>query len=146
MKPAILIGIAVASLGLGACREAINQVGAHDHAEHVACTFKEGAGLELSTEAAKHLKIQTQEVAASGNSARVPASAVLKSTKGDIVYVQNGGRFLRTPVVVSGSDGDHMVITEGLYEGDVVVVSGTQLLWLAELQAVNGGVGCADGH
>ena len=37
-------------------------------------------------------------------------------------------------------------VAEGLYEGDKIVVSGTKALWLAEVQAVNGGVGCAHGH
>jgi hypothetical protein len=33
-----------------------------------------------------------------------------------------------------------------LLEGDVIAVAGGRYLWLAELQAIKGGVGCADGH
>ena len=37
-------------------------------------------------------------------------------------------------------------VGDGLLEGDEIAVAGAQGLWLAELQAVKGGVGCADGH
>jgi hypothetical protein len=66
--------------------------------------------------------------------------------RGDFVFVDNGGWFLLTPVVATRSDGARVEISDGLYEGDVVVTRGVRKLALAEIQALNGGVGCADGH
>lgn len=117
----------------------------HDHAHHeheaLACSYKEGQGLELSPAGAKFIDLRT--VAFDG---RLPAEALLRTVKGDFVFVQNGSRLLRSPVQVGPMVAGHYAVSDGLYEGDIVVVSGVQHLWLAELQAVNGGVGCADGH
>jgi hypothetical protein len=81
---------------------------------------------------------------------RLPTAAVLRTVKGDFVYVANGPWFLRTPVTLGAADSpsapNSFALKEGLYEGDTIVTHGVRALWLAELQATNGGVGCADGH
>lgn len=76
----------------------------------------------------------------------VPSSAVVESVRGTFVYALNGESYLRTPVKLGTRSEDHIEIVDGLFEGDEVVTSGAKDLWLVELQAVNGGKGCADGH
>lgn len=76
----------------------------------------------------------------------VPDSAVLKTAKGSFAYVENAGFYLKTPVQTGNNRDGKIQILDGLFEGDVVVVRGTQGLYLTELQAVNAGAGCADGH
>lgn len=76
----------------------------------------------------------------------VPESALVESVRGVFVYVLNGGAYLRTPVHVGARREGRVEIAEGLFEGDEVVASGASGLWMVELQAVNGGKGCADGH
>ena len=76
----------------------------------------------------------------------IPASAVVESVRGDFVYAVNGSAFLRTPVVLGARQGDRVEVVDGLFEGDEVVAAGASHLWMIELQAVNGGKGCADGH
>jgi hypothetical protein len=75
----------------------------------------------------------------------IPADALLRTVRGDFVFVENGGWFLLTPVTAGAMDAARVAITDGLYEGDVVVTRGVRQLALAEIQALNGGVGCADG-
>jgi multidrug efflux pump subunit AcrA (membrane-fusion protein) len=62
------------------------------------------------------------------------------------IFVANGQRWLRTPVKVGTESAETAEITDGVLEGDLVVVAGVRDLWTAELQAIKGGVGCADGH
>lgn len=69
----------------------------------------------------------------------VPEAALLEAASGTFVYARNGDRFLRTPVKVGVRSGGAVEITEGLYEGDVVVSSGTVALWLIELRFTKGG-------
>jgi multidrug efflux pump subunit AcrA (membrane-fusion protein) len=76
----------------------------------------------------------------------IPASAVVESVRGSFVYAANGGAFLRTPVVLGSRQGDRIEVVDGLFEGDEIVTAGASALWMIELQAVNGGKGCADGH
>lgn len=76
----------------------------------------------------------------------VPAGAVVESVRGDFVYAANGASFLRTPVVLGPRQGDRIEVVDGLFEGDEIVAAGAANLWMIELQAVNGGKGCADGH
>lgn len=106
-----------------------------------AATYKAGHGLKLSAAARAFAGVDTAEF-----SGRLPASALLRTARGDFVYVDNDGWLLRTPVRLGPGDGATFAISDGLYEGDFIAVRGAQSLWLAELQAVNGGVGCADGH
>lgn len=76
----------------------------------------------------------------------VPRSALLRAAAGNFVYVVNGSHFLRTEVKTGQEGADFIEISDGLYAGDEVVKSPVNLLWYAELQAIRGGVGCADGH
>lgn len=69
----------------------------------------------------------------------VPASALLDAATGTFVYVENGEYFLRTPVTVGARSPDFVEITGGLYEGDVVVSSPVEQLWLTELRLTKGG-------
>lgn len=76
----------------------------------------------------------------------VPSSAVIESIRGPSVYVVNDDSFLRTPVQLGAKQEGKIEVTDGLFEGDKVVTQGAPDLWSIELQAVNGGKGCADGH
>lgn len=120
---------------------------AHNHPE-TACAYKEGHGVQLTPAAREFAELTTAEVAPQGDVwTAIPRNAVLDTANGPAVYVANGEWFLRTPVGLGQSLADGQVeITDGLYEGDAVAVGGLRVLALAEIQAVNGGVGCADGH
>jgi multidrug efflux pump subunit AcrA (membrane-fusion protein) len=65
---------------------------------------------------------------------------------GTFVYVPNGRYFFRTPVKVGRKTEETVEVLDGLYSGDEVVREPVTSLWLAELQALRGGVACADGH
>jgi hypothetical protein len=69
----------------------------------------------------------------------VPRSAVLDTATGTFVYVVNGTAYLRTPVKIGASDDSYFEITDGLYEGDIVVVTPVNQLWLSELRLTKGG-------
>ena len=111
-----------------------------------AAEFKKGQGLLLTPEAITFIGLRAGEVQASGDQVRVPFSALLRTSEGSFVFVQNGQRWLRTPVKAVAETADTLRVTDGLLEGDVIAVAGVWDLWLAELQATKGGVGCADGH
>ena len=116
-----------------------------------AATYKAGHGVQLTAVARQFAGLMTGEVgthafAGKGEVTAVPLSALLRTVRGDFIYVANGPWFLRTPVILGAIDATHVEITDGLYEGDTVVVRGVRALSLAEIQALNGGVGCADGH
>ena len=116
-----------------------------------AATYKAGHGLQLTSTSSAFIDVATADVgtrdfADAKGAAAIPADALVRTVKGDFVYVVNGEWYLRTPVKIGASEGAHFAVAEGLYEGDKIVVRGTRALWLAELQAINGGVGCADGH
>ncbi len=116
-----------------------------------AATYKAGHGVQLTKTARAFVGLETGEVASraiagSPEVTAIPAAALLRTVKGDFVYVANGEWFLRTPVVIGATDASHVEIKDGLYEGDTIVVKGVRGLSLAEIQALNGGVGCADGH
>jgi hypothetical protein len=116
-----------------------------------AASYKSGRGLQLSPAATAFINLQTTEVTArdfagaKGMSA-IPTEALLRTAKGDFVYVANGGWFLRTAVVIGATEASWLAVKDGLYEGDLVVTHGAHALWLAEIQAVNGGVACTEGH
>lgn len=76
----------------------------------------------------------------------VPSTSLLQTVSGTFVYVVNGKHFLRTEVKIGRVGNSLTEITEGLYPGDEVVKTSVDLLWYVELQAIRGGVGCADGH
>lgn len=116
-----------------------------------AARYKAGHGVQLSAAAQAFVGITTLEIGAAhertaGDGYTLPAVALLRTARGDFVYVANGDAYLRTPVTVHAVAGDEMVIRDGLFEGDVLVLHGVRALALAEIQALNGGVGCADGH
>ena len=116
-----------------------------------ATQYKAGHGLQLSPAASRFLGLECAEVTArdvgeARGVAALPAAALLRTVKGDFVFVANGSWLLRTPVQLGPDTGGWYEVKAGLYEGDTVVTHGTLALWLAELSATNGGVGCADGH
>jgi hypothetical protein len=111
-----------------------------------AAEFKKGQGLLLSAEAVEFIGLRSAEAQAKGTVVRIPLSAVVDTAEGKHVFVGNGQRWLRTAVTLGAVSGEAVDVTDGLLEGDVIVVAGGRYLWLAELQAIKGGVGCADGH
>lgn len=148
MKILLLLSTAAAVGLLAGCnRTAAQSALASTPAPAPAAAYKAGRGLQLSSAATAFVGLQTADVSVgNGGVATVPAGALLRTAKGDFMFVANGGWFLRTPVTVGPADGPRLAVKEGLYEGDTVVTHGAGALWLAEIQAVNGGVGCADGH
>jgi len=76
----------------------------------------------------------------------IPRSALLRTTEGDFTYTVSGERFVRTPVKLGVVNREFAEVTDGLFEGDKIVVQPVMTLWLAELQSIRGGKACADGH
>lgn len=72
----------------------------------------------------------------------VPNAALLHTTAGDFVYLENGAHFVRAAVKGGRTDGEFTEITDGLVAGDKVVVRATMTLWMTELHHVNGGDAC----
>lgn len=87
-----------------------------------------------------------QPQAAPRPSAVIPAAAVVESVRGAFVYTRNGPAYLRIPVRLGPRHSERIEVLDGLMEGDEIVTTGVYHLWMIELQAVNGGKGCADGH
>lgn len=69
----------------------------------------------------------------------VPERAVLRSSGGTFLYVENGDAWLRTPVKVGANDGDYVEIVDGVRGGEVVAATGVEQLWLTELRLTKGG-------
>lgn len=112
-------------------------------------SYRAGRGITLSAKAITALALEMAEVqnaAASSAYPAIPESSVLETIRGDFVYTLNGSAFLRVPVKLGARANGMVVVEDGLFEGDQVVKSGSYDLWMIELQAVNGGRGCADGH
>lgn len=135
---AVLAGATAALLALAGCSDS--------HAAPAteptpAALYKSGHGIQLSPAAREFAGVVTAPF-----TSRIPTEALVRTAKGDFVYVANGPWLLRTPVTVTPADGLSFVVTDGLYEGDLVAVRGARMLWITELGALNGGVGCADGH
>jgi hypothetical protein len=145
-----LILISIFALALSGCSN--THVSEEKHIElSPASIYKAGYGVQLTETARTFIELQTIEVAVhalagGAEVTAIPSTALLRTIKGDFVYVENGEWFLRTPVTVGDIDASHIEIKEGLYEGDTIVVKGTRGLYLSEIQILNGGVGCADGH
>jgi hypothetical protein len=134
-------------------REAVGGHLGDGHAAHdaVAATYKAGHGVRLGETAAAFVglrvsDVETRDLPGAAAIPAIPREALLKTVRGDFVYVDNGGWLLRTPVTTGAEAGGWVEIREGLYEGDRVAVAAVEAIWLAEIAAVNGGVGCADGH
>jgi len=151
MKPHLPgIFVALTALAVSGCTRSLAEAPLPE-AGPAAATYKAGHGLKFSPVAAQIAGLKTGEVgprdiAGVKGVPAVSAGAVLRTVKGDFVFVINGEWFLRTPVTLGAADGGFHEVKDGLYEGDRIVTQGVRALWLAELQAVNGGVGCADGH
>lgn len=147
----VLIATLLASIAfvLGGCGESH---ATHTHSDPApAGTYKPGHGVQLSESARTFSGLTTGDVASRAfaggvETTAIPAEALLRTARGDFVYVTNGDWFLRTPVTTGATDGAYVEIKDGLYEGDSIVVRGVRALSLTEIQALNGGVGCADGH
>jgi len=150
MKTILVLSLlSVLSLALSGCGESRADLTPNEPTH--AATYKAGHGVQLTPTARTFVGLETGEVVSrkfAGASAvnAIPAEALLRTVKGDFVYVANGDWFLRTPVQVGAIDASYIEIKDGLYEGDAIVVKGVRGLSLAEIQALNGGVGCADGH
>jgi hypothetical protein len=147
LLPALAAGLALALSGCGESRAGLTA--APEPAP--AATYKAGHGVRLTPLAREFLGLKTGGVGTLARAGKpgtpaVPADAVLRTIRGDFVYVANGEWFLRTPVSLGATDGTQVEITDGLYEDDTIVTAGVRALSLAEIQALNGGVGCADGH
>lgn len=139
-----LLAVALAGCG-GAAKPAAADRG-HESPAARAAEFKRGQGVLLSPEAAEFIGLSQAEAVTANGGAALPRQAVLRTSEGTFVFVLNGKRWLRTPVKVGAESADSAEVTDGVLEGDVVAVAGVHDLWLAELQAIKGGVGCADGH
>lgn len=128
-----------------------------DHPEHAAPVtssaeefaepmHKEGEGILLCDATKNSIGLKMAEVIERKQSGSailvVPKSAVLNTTAGKLVFVENGGHYKRTAVKEGRVFGDVVEITDGVYEGDEVVTDAAQTLWLIELRAVKGGKGC----
>jgi uncharacterized protein YceK len=111
-----------------------------------AAEFKKGHGLLLTPEATQFIGLRAAEIQTKGAAVRIPMSAVVDTVEGQHVFVRNGQRWLRTAVKLGATSGEAVEVADGLLEGDVIAVAGGWYLWLAELQAIKGGVGCADSH
>ena len=78
--------------------------------------------------------------------ASVPRSALFRTTEGDFVYTVSGERFVRALVKLGVVNQEFAEVSDGLFEGDKIVVNPVMTLWMAELQSIRGGKACADGH
>lgn len=85
------------------------------------------------------ITVELPETAPPQEVVAVPFPAVLDTAAGKFAYVKNGGFLLRTPVQTGPAGGEFVEITEGLYEGDTVVITGAEALYLIELRATKGG-------
>ena len=61
-----------------------------------------------------------------GHGAMVPASVVQTGAESRYLWTVRDGRAQKTPVKVGGFSGNGVIITEGLDEGDLVIVEGYQ--------------------
>lgn len=85
------------------------------------------------------ITVELPETATPQDVVAVPFSAVLDTAAGKFAYVKNGDYLLRTPVQTGPASGEFVEITDGLYEGDTIVVTGAEALYLIELRATKGG-------
>ena len=144
MRSLDLILVAVVLIG---CDKAGSAQVAEGHAHPPkAAEFKKGQGLLLTPDAAEFIGLRKAEAQAKADRVLVPVDALLRNSEGAFVFVQNGQRWLRTEVKPGVESDGSIQVADGLLEGDVIAIAGVGGLWLAELQAIKGGVGCADGH
>lgn len=114
--------------------------------QFVAPLHKDGEGISLCDATKESINLKTASVAERAQGTEqiltVPKAAVLNTTAGPSVYVENGAYYKRTDVQLGRTFGDSIEIKEGVYDGDIVVTYAAQTLWLIELRAVKGGKGC----
>ena len=144
MRNALLVFSLVVLAGCGKPATSARTEGAAPAAK--AAEFKKGQGLLLTPEAVEFIGLRKAEAQAKADRIVLPRQALLRTSEGMFVFVANGQRWLRTPVKVGAESVETAEIKDGVLEGDLVVVAGVWDLWVAELQAIKGGVGCADGH
>lgn len=141
------LGFIFAVIALGGCGRSVVSVQiSENNPPAKAAEFKKGQGLLLSPEAVEFIGLRQAEAQMKADRVVLPTQALLRTSDGAFVFAQNGQRWLRTQVKVSSESAGMAEVVDGLLEGDVVAVAGVWDLWLAELQAIKGGVGCADGH
>lgn len=75
----------------------------------------------------------------SAEATSIPRSAVLDTSTGKFAYVKNGEFLLRTPITTGIESPESIEITDGLYDGDIVVSNPVEPLYLIELRATKGG-------
>jgi len=97
--------------------------------------------LPIGTRISARFQVEAGEATTS-----IPRSALLTTAEGTFVYALNDDFYVRTPVKIGAGNEDHVEILDGLYTGDEIVVTPVLPLWLAELQTLRGGHGCAHGH
>ena len=144
MRNALLVFSLVVLAGCGKPATSARTEGAAPAAK--AAEFKKGQGLLLTPEAVEFIGLRKAEAQTKADRVVLPRQALLRTSEGMFVFVANGQRWLRTPVKVGAESAGSAEIADGVLEGDLVVVAGVWDLWMAELQAVKGGVGCADGN
>lgn len=83
--------------------------------------------------------VDLPESTASQDVVAVPIASVLDTAAGKFAYVQNGDSLLRTPITTGPAGGEFVEVTDGLYEGDTIAVTGAEALYLIELRATKGG-------
>ena len=69
----------------------------------------------------------------------IPKSALLRTSEGTFAYTVNGDAYLRTPVKIGAEADGWVEVTDGLLDGDQVVTTPAETLWLIELRATKGG-------
>jgi len=111
-------------------------------------SFRAGRGITLNEAAKVAVGLEVETVETSGNESAlfITESALVETVRGDFVYTLNGAAYVRVAVKTGTRADGRVEIIDGLLEGDELVVGGAYDLWMIELQAVNGGRGCADGH
>jgi hypothetical protein len=72
----------------------------------------------------------------------IPKSAVLETSMGKYAFVKNGRHLLRTEIKTGGQNNNYIEVTEGLYEGDTIVVKPVEALYMIELRETKGGGHC----
>lgn len=86
------------------------------------CTVSIPAGTEIMPGMVCKVRLSRE----GGEKAVVPASAVMTDTRGRYVWTATGGTVDKKYVTLGGFSGDGIVISDGLQEGDLVIVEGAR--------------------
>jgi hypothetical protein len=144
MKKFVSVLAAVCLVGCGEHSEHAKD--SHASGESAPPMHKDGEGILLCSATKDSIALKTAEVTEHKEGSEpilvAPKSAILETTAGASLYIENGERYKRSSVKVGRAFGDMVEITEGVYEGDKVVTDAAQTLWLIELRAIKGGKGC----